>query len=279
MIKKVLPYLLAVLVFFVVLALLRPAPQTQVVVAAADLPAGHTLVEGDLALKPIPQDLLPTEGVITDIAQAVGQTLRVDRTAGDVILQSHLGGEAVNLGPDERAVAVEVTDSAGLAGLLKPGDRVGVTAILTAGDFTTQGVFSKAVVENLRVLYIQPSFAAEDPAASAAVVTPDPLTGIAMQRQREKQGVVVLAVPVKAQAVVYDFQSAGLQATAAVRLVNAVELLSALDQADNVKLSLYLMPKDPQPMNTSGLWLPDLVIRDVTPTPTPTPIGMAGGGR
>ncbi len=196
-----------------------------------------------------------------------------------MILQSHLGGEAVNLGPDERAVAVEVTDSAGLAGLLKPGDRVGVTAILTAGDFTTQGVFSKAVVENLRVLYIQPSFAAEDPAASAAVVTPDPLTGIAMQRQREKQGVVVLAVPVKAQAVVYDFQSAGLQATAAVRLVNAVELLSALDQADNVKLSLYLMPKDPQPMNTSGLWLPDLVIRDVTPTPTPTPIGMAGGGR
>ncbi len=64
MIKKVLPYLLAVLVFFVALALLRPAPQTQVVVAAADLPAGRTLAEGDLALKPMPQDLLPTEGVI-----------------------------------------------------------------------------------------------------------------------------------------------------------------------------------------------------------------------
>jgi len=205
MIKKVLPYLLAVLVFFVALALLRPAPQTQVVVAAADLPAGRTLAEGDLALKPMPQDLLPTEGVITDVAQAVGQTLRVERTAGDVILTTHLGGEAVNLAPDERAVAVQVNDSAGLAGLLKPGDRVGVTAILT-GDLTTQGVFSKAVVENLRVLYIQPSFVAEEPGASAAVVTPDPLTGIALQRQREKQGVVILAVPVKAQAVVYDFR-------------------------------------------------------------------------
>jgi len=53
-----------------------------------------------------------------------------------------------------------------------------VTAILTAGDLTTQGVFSKAVVENLRVLYIQPSFVAEEPGASAAVVTPDPLTAL-----------------------------------------------------------------------------------------------------
>lgn len=277
MIKKYLPYLLAVFVFFVALSLLRPPEQTQVAVAAVDLPAGHILTEGDLVMKGVPADLLPPEGAITDPAAAVGQALRIDRSAGDLILATHLGDKPVLLQPDERAVAIQVSDSAGLAGIIRPGDRVGVTAILTDGDYTVQGVFSKAAVENLRVLYIQPSFVAEDPAEAAGqIITPDPQTGIAVQRQRSKEGVVVLAVPVKAQAVVYDFASAGIEATTAVRLVNAVELLSALDQADNVKLSLYLMPDEAQPMNTSGLWLPELVIRQMTPTPTPTPVGFAG---
>ena len=277
MIKKYLPYLLAVLVFFAALSLLRPPQQQPVVTAALDLPAGHILTEGDLALKSVPADLLPPEGVITDPAQAVGQALRVDRTAGDLILTAHLGEKPVTLQPDERAVAVQVSDSAGLAGIIRAGDRVGVTAVLTDGDYTVQGVFSKATVENLRVLYIQPSFQAEDPAEAAGqIITPDPQTGIAVQRQRSREGVVVLAVPIKAQAVVYDFQSSGIEATTAVRLVNAVELLTALDQADNVKLSLYLMPDEAQPMNTSGLWLPELVIRQMTPTPTPTPVGFAG---
>jgi len=276
-IKKYLPYLLAVLVFFAALSLLRPPQQQPVVTAALDLPAGHILTEGDLALKSVPADLLPPEGVITDPAQAVGQALRVDRTAGDLILTAHLGEKPVTLQPDERAVAVQVSDSAGLAGIIRAGDRVGVTAVLTDGDYTVQGVFSKATVENLRVLYIQPSFQAEDPAEAAGqIITPDPQTGIAVQRQRSREGVVVLAVPIKAQAVVYDFQSSGIEATTAVRLVNAVELLTALDQADNVKLSLYLMPDEAQPMNTSGLWLPELVIRQMTPTPTPTPVGFAG---
>lgn len=277
MIKKYLPYLLALLVFFIALSLLRPPEQMQVAVAAVDLPAGHILTESDLVMKGIPADLLPPEGAITDPAVAVGQALRIDRSAGDLILTAHLGEKPVTLQPDERAVAIQVNDSAGLAGIIRPGDRVGVTAILTDGDYTVQGVFSKATVENLRVLYIQPSFQAEDPAEAAGrIITPDPQTGIAVQRQRSKEGVVVLAVPAKAQAVVYDFQSAGIEATTAVRLVNAVELLSALDQADNVKLSLYLMPDEAQPMNTSGLWLPELVIRQMTPTPTPTPPGFAG---
>ncbi|GAP12216.1 Flp pilus assembly protein CpaB [Bellilinea caldifistulae] len=278
MIKKYLPYLLAALVFFVALAMLRPPEQTQVAVAAVDLPAGHILTEGDLVMKGVPADLLPPEGAITDPSQAVGQALRIDRSAGDLILTAHLGEKPVTLQPDERAVAIQVSDSAGLAGIIRPGDRVGVTAVLTDGDYTVQGVFSKATVENLRVLYIQPSFQAEDPAEAAGrIITPDPQTGIAVQRQRSKEGVVVLAVPAKAQAVVYDFQSSGIEATTAVRLVNAVELLSALDQADNVKLSLYLMPDEAQPMNTSGLWLPELVIRQMTPTPTPTPLGFAAG--
>jgi len=57
--------------------------------------------------------------------------------------------------------------------------------------------------------------------------------------------------------------------------VNAVELLTALDQADNARLSLYMLPKDAKAMTTSGLWLPELVIRQVTPTTTPTPVAFS----
>lgn len=273
--KKVLPYLLAAVVFLFALALLRPPAQTQVVTAALDLPAGHTLTEGDLTLRSMPAEVLPAEGVITDPAQAVGQTLRVDRTAGDVILTTHLGESQVALKPDERAVAVHVTDASGMGGVLKPGDLVGVSAVIfKQGMGEEAGIFSKTTIEGLRVLYVQPSFVAEDPAQSA-VITPDPKTGLAVQRQRSKEGVIILAVPVQAQAVVYDFQTAGIQATSAVRLVNAVELLTALDQADNARLSLYMLPKDAREMTTSGLWLPELVIRQVTPTPTPTPVAFS----
>ncbi len=275
MLKKVLPYLLAGVVFLFALALLRPPAQMQVVTAALDLPAGHTLTEGDLTLRSLPAEALPTEGVITDPLQAVGQTLRVDRTAGDVILTTHLGESQVALKADERAVAIHVTDASGMGGVLRPGDLVGVTAVVfQQGMGAESGAFSKATIEGLRVLYVQPSFVAEDPAQSA-VITPDPQTGIAIQRQRSKEGVVILAVPIQAQAVVYDFQSAGIQATNAVRLVNAVELLTALDQSDNARLSLYMMPKDAQAMNTSGLWLPELVVRQVTPTPTGTPVPLS----
>lgn len=273
--KKVLPYVLAAVVFLFALALLRPAPQVQVVTAAADLPAGHTLTEGDLVLRSLPAEALPKEGVITDLAQAVGQTLRVDRTTGDVILASHLGESQVALKPDERAVAVHVTDASGMGGVLRPGDLVGVSAVISRqGMGDESGIFSKTTIEGLRVLYVQPSFVAEDPAQST-VITPDPKTGLAIQRQRSKEGVVILAVPVQAQAVVYDFQTAGIEATNAVRLVNAVELLTALDQADNAKLSLYMLPQNAEAMNTSGLWLPELVIRQVTPTPTGTPVPLA----
>jgi len=55
-------------------------------------------------------------------------------------------------------------------------------------------------------------------------------------------------------------------------VVNAVELLTSLDAAENAQLYLYLMPLNAKAMTTSGLWLPELVILPVKPTPTVAPI-------
>lgn len=273
MLKKLLPFLLAGLAFLLVFALLRPAPQTQALVALGELPAGHVLVDADIELKSIPEDLLP-EDYLSDPALAVGQALRVDRSAGDVLAASQLGAELVLLQPNERAIAITVHDSSGLGGLLKTGDLVGVTAIISdLGGVGQSGTFSKATVENLRVLYITPSFLALDPAeATGSVVTPDPETGIAVERERTDEGVVVLAVPINGMAVTYDFTASGHESQS--RLVNAIELLAALDAADTATLSLYLMPKDAEGMNTSGLWLPSLLITPgatLEPTATVSP--------
>jgi len=82
----------------------------------------------------------------------------------------------------------------------------------------------------------------------------------------------VLAIPTDAQLLAYDFASFGVESE--TRLLFLVDLLPALDNAQNVQLSMVLEPDQPDEMITSGVYLPDLVI---TPGPSPTPtVGIPG---
>lgn len=261
--RKFLPIILAVVAFFVILLMIQPPAQAEIPVAAADLPAGHVITDADLASVSMPQSAVPTDAV-RKRDEAVGQALTTDRAKGDWILKTQLGQKPVLLNPDERAVSVLVNDASGLAGMLRPGDKVGVTAVISSD----MGWYSKATVENLRVLYVDPNFRAQND-AEPAVVTPDPLTGSAAQRQRQTAGAVVLAVPTSLQAVVYDFAGVPDAPPSQTRQVNAIELLAALSGSGQTSLSLYLMPDNPKPFTSPGLLLPQLVLPNVTPTPTP----------
>jgi pilus assembly protein CpaB len=270
--RKLLPLFLAGVVFVTALFLMQPPPPRQVVTATRFLPAGHTLTARDLHVLELPAASVPPEAFEAPAA-LLGETLRVDRTAGDLLLPSHLGGEALTLAPDERAVAVEVTDAAGLAGLLRPGDHVGVTAVV----LQQSGTFAKVIAENLRVLYLSPDFEALDP----AVLLPEEDAGLVAggtSVQREPTGVVILAVPIDLMGVPYEFSPYGVASS--TRLINVVDLLPALEHAREVELSLFLQPEQAQPFTTAGVYVPDLVITPgpsptptVTPTPTHTPAG------
>lgn len=261
--RKFLPVILAVLAFFVILLMIQPPAQVQVPVAAADLPAGHVIAAGDLTTVSMPSSAIPADAVRKP-EEAVGQALTADRAKGDWILKSQLGAEPVTLRPDERAVSVVVDDASGLAGVLKPGDRVGVTAVMDSQS----GTYSKVTVENLRLLYVDPQFRAQAEDQSV-VVTPEPMTGAAVPRQRQASGAVILAVPTTLQAVVYDLAQLGDGEQSQTRKVNAIELLAALSGNQATRLSLYLMPDQAQAFTSPGLYLPELVITPVTPTPTP----------
>jgi len=121
----------------------------------------------------------------------------------------------VSLGPDERAVAVRVKQDRGLAGLLQPGARVGVVATLpdSNGD-----LFAKAVIENLRVLYVSPDFQAR----------PDPSPGLRA------------GAPATAQMTVADGESSGL--------VTSPGATASSSKPANEGVILLAAPIDPQPV-------------------------------
>lgn len=265
MLRKFLPLLLGGLTALFVLAAILPKPQATVIVAAYDLPAGHTLSTADLAERTLPQDAIPAQA-ITTATTLIGQTLGMARTAGDVITTDHLG-QPVTLAPDERALALRVTDSTGLAGLLRPGQQVGVTAVLL--DRAHSNAQAKVTVNGLRVLYLPPTFRAAAETDSEQDLSVGGANTLAAPQRRE-QGVVVVAVPVTPQAVVYEPPTNSQDLTAATRWVNPLELLTALNASPDAVLALFLEPENPAPFATTGLVLselfqaPEFVKADVT---------------
>ena len=271
-IKRYLPIALAAVAFVVVLLFLQPAPQAQVVVAARDLPAGHSILPQDLKLVEMPQALIPPNA-LSDPGAALDQTVSIDRSSGDVLTAGHFG-ERMTLHADERAIAISVEDASGLAGLIKPGDYVGINAVIYADSYNASGTFSKATIENLRVLYISPEFEALDPAPLVAEnnETANSLMQLGIKPERDLKGTLVLAASIKETVLVYNHADHYQNLENVELKITPLELLSALENADNARLSVYLMPKQPERMISSGLWVPDLVVTPAfTPTPTLTP--------
>src|SRR5512138_64477 len=273
--KKLFPIVIAAIVFLIAFAVLRPAPSQLVVVAAHDLKGGHVLAEQDIELKAVPAEIL-AEDVVTDATLVIGQPLRIDRGKGDVIRNSHIGN-LITLQPNERAIAVKITDGNGVSGLLTPGQTVGVIATIPQNNSDISGTFSKSTIEGLRVLYIDPRFSAsQDANVVPAEATPVGVSGLSGLNtdERAREGSVILAVPTDLQTIFYDFSATG--AISESRSVNALELLAALSYTDGASVTLYLMPQEnPSEFSSPGLWLPDL-IRTPFPTATPTPLGTPG---
>lgn len=269
--KKIFTIILAAIVFFVAFALLRPAAARPALVAAHDLKAGHILQDNDLTLQSMPSANLPSD-VVSNKELVIGQPLRIDRGQGDIIRVSHIGSLVV-LMPNERAIAVQLTDASGVSGLLVPGQMVGVIITLPAPnpEGGVSASFSKATIEGLRVLYVDPRFSAAQDANVAPQSTEDAgLAGGYTVNERANSGTVTLAVPISLQSVMYDFSSYNVPSE--TRVVNALELLAAVNAMSDASITLYLMPgENAVQFSSPGLWLNDMAVSPYTPTPEPTP--------
>jgi Flp pilus assembly protein CpaB len=107
---------------------------TNIVVAARPIAIGARLTEADVKLIAIrSKDALPNS--LTKVEDAIGQVISAQRLSGDQISKDMLGSQAISaiasaLKPDHRAVAVTVTRSGGLAGILRPGDNVTLIGVI-----------------------------------------------------------------------------------------------------------------------------------------------------
>src|SRR5215831_13953903 len=140
--------------------------QVRVVVATHDMPLGTLLRQSDVTLVNYPERHAP-KNVVLDAKDAVSRVLLVPVIANEPVLlsklsaQTNVEGMASTIAPGFRAVAVQINDASGVAGMIQPNSRVDVL-------FTRPGTMAEAItstiLQNVKVL----STGHQTPAGQAA---------------------------------------------------------------------------------------------------------------
>lgn len=137
------------------MALQPPAPATRpVVVAAVDLPAGRSLVAGDLSVAEVPAGVLPA-GTSSDPGDFTGRTLAVPMARGEAISGHRLTDlPQWSVPQGTMPVPVRFAD-AGAAALLAAGQRVDVVAASGPGlDGAAAFASAELVAQDVLVLAV-----------------------------------------------------------------------------------------------------------------------------
>jgi pilus assembly protein CpaB len=128
--------------------------QAAVLVATHDMPIGTLLRTSDLKKVNYPERSIP-KGVLSDPKDAVNRVLLVPLNSSEPVISTKLSaattveGMASTIEPGMRAVAVQITDATGVAGMVQPNSHVDVL-------FTRPGTMAEAVtttiLEDVKVL-------------------------------------------------------------------------------------------------------------------------------
>ncbi len=112
----------------------------KVVTASQRIPAKTRITERMIELEDVPAKYINNRAVV-DTKEVVGKIARMDILPGEQVLRDRVAGEkdafdnlSFMLQQGKRAVTIAVNEVSGLAGLLRPGDRVDVL-----GTFDLQG--------------------------------------------------------------------------------------------------------------------------------------------
>ena len=186
-------------------------PMTQVLVAKRDLAIGDRLTGGDVAWQPWPSDTInaafitngaaepvPTKvaakaaKAVGDAAEMIGGVSPEKAVEGAIVRDPILSGEPITarkivrggeggylsvvLGPGKRAMAVPVTSETAVGGFILPGDRVDVIqtheqTTVGEGDGGGKQVVAETVIQNVRVLALDQTTAAEKKDAKTIVAS------------------------------------------------------------------------------------------------------------
>lgn len=139
-------------------ATLPTSKNVQVLVANADIPWGTKLTPEMVLMQEIPPGAIP-EGHFTTLDAIKDRVLLVDIKRNEMLLESKLaplgttgGGVAAVTDVNKRAMSVKVDDVIGVAGFIKPADRVDVMATIEPIPGKPEHAISKTILENVKVL-------------------------------------------------------------------------------------------------------------------------------
>ena len=130
--------------------------ETEVVVAARDLPLGTVLTAEDVKLIGWPGSLLP-EGYSSSVEEVLGRGVITNVVLNEPLISSKIavkeagGGLPIVIPEGMRGVSVRVDDVISIAGYVLPGTRVDVLVTLDAGGQSDNPV-TKLILQNMAVL-------------------------------------------------------------------------------------------------------------------------------
>jgi pilus assembly protein CpaB len=130
----------------------------QVVVSNSDLAWGTKLTPEMMQIQEFPPTAIP-EGHFTSMDAIKDRVLLVDIKQNELLLESKLapvgattGGVAAVTDVNKRAMSVKVDDVIGVAGFIKPADRVDVMVTIEPENGKQGHAISKMILENVKVL-------------------------------------------------------------------------------------------------------------------------------
>ena len=129
-----------------------------VLVANADLSWGTKLTPEMMQLQEFPSGAIP-EGTFGSVEAIKDRIILVDLKRNELLLESKLaplgttgGGVAAVTDINKRAMSVKVDDVIGVAGFIKPNDRVDVMVTIEPEGGKQASMMSKMILENVKVM-------------------------------------------------------------------------------------------------------------------------------
>jgi len=141
----------------------EPKNLVDVVVAAANIPKNSVIIREQVRMESIPAQYAHPSA-LHDLKKVVGEVATADITAGEQILSNRLisrGSKQTKLAyavpRGKRAVSVPVNAVSGVAGLIKPGDRVDVIATVEVPLGQEQVTMTTLALQDVEVLAVDQS--------------------------------------------------------------------------------------------------------------------------
>ncbi len=136
---------------------IQEVKEVGVIIATSDIPAGTTVGANMVRLAQTPQTSLHPEAAI-GVSEVVGRIAKAPIIQGEQILRNRLLPAGITpslsfaIPGGKRAVSVAVNEVVGVAGFVKPGDRVDILA--TVEDSYKEDTVTTTVLQDVEVLAI-----------------------------------------------------------------------------------------------------------------------------